>query len=516
MCYASIAKINENYTSGFNLTLKNEYMKTLIAVLMVLLTSQQGWSGNTIKNEEQQSFLKERLTEVNVSGLSELREAVKNDNQHIVMTPGNYIITDLAEDSRSILCSGSNNVIILSGVYINFPVGTCSDAHFRITGSNNTFKGGFYEDTYQNGMTEVTDFGSYNQNRKTLAKGLKGGANIVVSGNENTITGIKMTARGSFPYGYGNMYGIGRGNAAGLDKRCALLITGVGNTVDSCEFQHRAFGHVIYMQKDADKTVIKNTYIEGAVRPSNDIYNETNDGDLPKRFGYKMPIGQIAGQPIPRDKMFNLTEDGIRAYNIPGSVTVENCTVKKCRGGIKLYMAKGDVNVSNCTVLDCVIQGYSLNSGGKIKNCRGNAAYGPLIYVHSDGFKNQEIDIEVLPAPYAVGDHVFAAIKGSGHKIKLTQAKKSGPLDATLRPIVVGYPARFEFLTCDYPDVPSGYEADFQKYYGDATYKASGIELINETEYPVILGSLSEGNAITSQGTVKDLGKNNTVIKIKK
>jgi len=279
----------------------------------------------------------------------------------------------------------------------------------------------------------------------------------------------------------------------------------VGNTVDGCEFQHRAFGHVIYMQRGADKTLIKNTLIEGAVRPSNDLYKETNDGDLPRRFNYQLPIGNVKGLPIPRDVMFNLTEDGIRAYPINGSVTVENCIVKKTRGGIKLYLAKGDVVVRDCTVLDSVIEGYSLPSNGKIINCSGNAAYGPLIYMHFDGTANHQIDLKILPAPHAVGNHVFAAIRGTGHKINLTQA--GSPIDTTLRPIVVGYKARFQFLTTDY----AGYEANYEKHYGQISYTASNITITNGTDYPVILGEMSADNTITSVGPVRDIGHNNKV-----
>ena len=266
---------------------------------------------------------------------------------------------------------------------------------------------------------------------------------------------------------------------------------------------------MIYMQRGADKTLIKNTVIEGAVRPSNDLYTETNDGDLPKRFKYELPIGHVKGLPIPRDVMLNLTEDGIRAYPIKGSVTVENCIVKKTRGGIKLYLAKGDVTVRNCTVLDCIIEGYSLPSGGKIINCSGNAAYGPLIYMHFDRTSNHQIDLTILPAPHAVGNHAFAAIRGSEHRINLTQA--DSPIDSTLRPIVVGYKARFQFLTTDYPELPVGYEANFDKHYKNKRYTASNISIKNGTEYPVILGDLSEGNTITSVGPVMDLGVNNRV-----
>ncbi len=478
-----------------------------IAVVLMFVVAQFSYAQNKSKTVEKGL----QLNQIKVSSLSGLREAVQESNQNIILKPGKYNITDLPIESRGFPCSGSNNIIELNEVYINFPVGTCKDAHFDITGSNNILRGGDFEDTYQNGMEKVTDFGSYNQNRETLAKGLKGGANIRVSGNNNTVEGIKLTVRGSFPYGYGNMYGIGRGNATGLDKRCALLITGVGNTVDNCEFQHRAFGHVIYMQKNADKTLIKNTYIEGDVRPSNDAYAETNDGDLPKRFNYKMPLGEMEGLPIPRDVMFNLTEDGIRAYNIPGAVTVENCVVKKCRGGIKLYMAKGKVIVKNSTVLDCVVEGYSLNNGGEMINCKGNAAYGPLLYMHFDKVSNQNIDLTVLPAPHAVGNHVFAAIKGHGHNIKLTAANPSETIDNTLRPIVVGYPARFQFLTTDYPNVPKGYEENFKKHFGNKTYSATNISIKNGTNYPVILGHLSEENQVKSSGKVTDYGTANLV-----
>jgi parallel beta-helix repeat protein len=458
-------------------------------------------------------------TTVNVSTLTELRVAVQDSNQHIIMTPGKYSITELPDQSRNFPCSGNNNIIEMTGVYIKFPVGEANGAYFRLTGNGITLRGGEYEDVYKNGMTEVSDFGSYNQDRENLAKGQKGGALIIVPGNNNKVVGIKLTARGSFPYGYGNIYGIGGGNAAGLDKRCGLLIHGKNVTVDSCEFQHRAFGHVIYMGDGFDNVLIKNTLIEGRVRLSNDLYAETNDGDLPKRFDYKVQFGVLKGLPIPRDKMLNLTEDGIRAYPGSGDVTVENCTIKNCRSGIKLYMTSGKAIARNCTVLDCVVEGYSMPSDGEVINCRGNAAYGPLIYIHpADNFYKVEaahrsnIELELLPSPHAVGNHVLAAIRGTNNIFKLTQA--ASPIDAVLRPIVVGYYARFELLTTDFPNVPEGYEQNYES--NKITYEAKENTIINETEYPVILGELSEYNNVTSYGEITDYGKNNAKISIEK
>ena len=253
------------------------------------------------------------------------------------------------------------------------------------------------------------------------------------------------------------------------------------------------------------------TVIEGTLRASNDCYNETDAGDLAKRFDYQLQWPkEVKGLPIPRNHMINCTEDGIRAYKGAGHMIVENCVVKKTRGGIKLYMAKS-ATVSNCQVLDCVVQGYSVPSGGVITESSGNAAYGPLLYIHFDSHSDQTIDLKVLPSPHGLGDHPLAAIKGQGHSITFTRG--GSPTPETPRPIVVGYPMRFDFLCVDYPDVPDGYEDHFAKNSPE-TYKASGITLDNGTAHPVVLGKLSQGNTITSIGPIQDHGTNNVVTTI--
>lgn len=129
-------------------------------------------------------------------------------------------------------------------------------------------------------LKEVTDFSAYNKNRSTLARGLRGAAVFSITGDDNRVIGTKLTVRGSFPYGYGSIYGVGSDNVFGLDKRCGILIKGVDNTIDGCEVQQRAFGHGIYMQKPVDRTVIRNTLVEGVMRPSQDLYLERDPEDL--------------------------------------------------------------------------------------------------------------------------------------------------------------------------------------------------------------------------------------------
>lgn len=454
---------------------------------------------------------------VRVSSISDLREAMEKSNQRIVMEQGVYVVSDLHDATTAFSLSGSDNHFDLSGVTIQMPISTLrkmssKKAHgracYKITGDRVTLEGGTFENTYPGDMTAVTDFGGYNQNRQYYPP--RGLTEVSVKGSDVSIIACKFIIRGSYPYGYGNMYGIGAGSVVGLKKHCGIQITGDRALVDGCNLKMEAFGHVIFTQ-GGNRTTVRNTMIEGTLRPSNDCYNETDDGDLARKFSYQLQWPEeVKGLPIPRDHMINCTEDGIRAYNGAGEMIVENCVVKKTRGGIKLYMARS-ARVTNCKVLDCVIQGYSLPSGGVIKASSGNAAYGPLLYIHFDSHSSQTIDLEVLPAPHGLGDHPLAAVKGQGHSITFKQTASAA--SETLRPIIVGYPMRFDFLCVDYPDVPEGHEKHFAKY-SPKTYEAAGITVNNGTPHPIVLGKLSEKNTVDSVGAVTDLGADNRVSRV--
>ena len=416
-------------------------------------------------------------TVVNASSVTELRSAMEKSDQKIIMQPGKYEM-----GNQKFNLSGNNNIIDLTGAYFSWVVGDLTRGRMSISGDGNTIKNGEFEDLYYNGMTEVTDFTAYNKDRKRLAVGGGGGCNISITGDNNRLEGFKMTVRGSYPYGYGSIYGIGAKRAVRHDKHGGIVIKAKNTVIDGVEVQQKAFCHAIFMQKPADNTLIKNTLVEGVVRPTNDMYKETDPESLPGQFDYTMPFS-IAGEtnkpgvPIPRDHVFTLTEDGIRVYSGGGSVRVENTTVKKTRGGIRLYMSS-KATVVNCRAIDCGSTNYNLPSGGTIKGSSGNFAYGPL----SDfrlGKSNQKIDMTILPSPNAMGDHNIADIQGNGHTIVFRRTP--GPRDTTTRPIVV-------------------------------TGKNSTIR--NETEYSIVLASTSSGNTIESCGKVTDNGNNNKVTQI--
>ena len=210
---------------------------------------------------------------VNVSTLAQLREAVQKSDQTIVMESGKYIITDLPANSRNFIISGSNNIIDLQGVHIEFPVGASSGDLFLVTGNKNTIRGLIHENTYQDGTGEVSDFSSYNQDRKNFANGDENP--WAIEGDGNKVIGLKLIVRGSFPYGYGSIYGIGKNKVFGLQKKSGFKITGKNTLLDGCEIQSRAFGHGIFIQSPADNTTIKNTLVEGRMRLGEDLYQET-------------------------------------------------------------------------------------------------------------------------------------------------------------------------------------------------------------------------------------------------
>ncbi|MDW5290305.1 carbohydrate-binding protein [Formosa sp. PL04] len=408
-------------------------------------------------------------SQTTVSNLSDFRQALLNSDQTIVLEAGDYNITDLPSVDRSFYISGSNNIIDLTGVYINFPVDATSTEHFIITGDYNEFRGGEFENTYASGITEITDFVAYNEDRSNLANGAD--QHMTISGTGNSVVGSKFTVRGSFPYGYGSLYGIGSSNTFGLDKRAAIYINGIDTVIDGCEVQMQAFGHGIFMQSPSENTIIKNTLVEGVVRHGKDILAE-GVGSLPYQNNYL----DNEGNPIDPTDVISLCEDGIRAYSGAGSVIVENCTVKKMRGGIRLYLASS-ATVTNTTSIDCGIANWNLPNGGTVTNSSGNFAYDVLSDFRLSR-NNTNIEWTIIPSPHATGTHNLADILGNNHTI--TFHRTPGPVDVDEERAIV--------------------------------ISGSNSTIVNETEYTIILEASATGNNITTCGRVIDNGSDNTIV----
>jgi len=230
------------------------------------------------------------------------------------------------------------------------------------------------------------------------------------------------------------------------------------------------------MQKEADKTVIKNCLVEGRVRQTKELYEETQPYDLPARSNYKIKLEN--NRDIPKDEVHSLCEDGIRMYRIPGSITVENCLIKKMRGGVRLYLG-GKASVDKVTAIDCGLTGYNLPTKGKITRAEGNFAYSPLQNFRLNR-RDTEIEMTIIPSPHATGPHNIADIDGNNHKI--TFLRKRGPKDRNEKRAII--------------------------------ISGDNSNISNHTEYPIILKSSASKNTIKSVGPVTDNGSNNKVTKI--
>jgi len=456
--------------------------KGMVAYLVVLLFCQSGYGTQPAAPSEPTT--RPGFTEID--SIAALRAVTTRNGQKIRMKPGTYRIEDAwPDDPKTVFrFSGSDNHFDLRGatlqvdtrVLARMPRGKAHELGvYRIEGSRITFEGGLFEDV-----------GDYPP-RRSLTE-------FSVSGDDVSFMNCRFVIRGSAPYGYGDLYGKGRGAAVWLQKHSGVGISGDRCLIEDCDFQILSFGHGIHMH-GAQDTVIRNVTMVGELRLSDELYQETS-GPVAK-YDYKLMYPPWRkGQPIPKGQMISLTEDGIRAYAHTGHVTVEDCTVTRMRGGITIAMASGG-KVTNCTVLDSGGHAYSFPSNATVRNCRGNAAYAPLLKLSYAHKRNANIELTLLESERECGGHPLATVVGRSHQIKSVYPGKSPP--TALRPILLG-------------DTAGRYTEDNTAPEKLVKHNGAGrIVLDNLTPYPVRLSEYATECRITSRGNVEDRGRDNQV-----
>ncbi len=444
-----------------------------------------------------QSVMGKSSDSITVSSIEELRAAARMSGKIVTMTPGLYIVENtMPDDVKTIFhFSGSNNQFIFEDVTIQVPTevlaamgpGSVHEfAGYRMDGSNILFRGGLFENTGDK-------------------KPYKSLAQFEVRGNNIRFVHSKFIIRGSSPYGYGDMYGKGSGSSVALYKHSAMSILGDNVTVDSCDFTVHAYGHGIHIH-GSQNTVLRSINMEGILRPTDEIYEETSGPAFDFDFTIQYPDWML-GWPIPKGEMLSLTEDGIRAYldgtdvngvsRRTGTILVENCRVNRMRGGITLAIQSGKATVSNCIVTGCD-HAYSFASEAVVRNCKGDAAFGPLLALPYSNKRNSDIELELIPADTVMGTHPLAEISGSGHKITIIKNEADSMYAG--REIRVG-------------DVGSRYtEENSTDAELQSAHKASAIVLNNQTICPVVLTKYSSSCTVTSpDGSVQNNGTGNTI-----
>jgi hypothetical protein len=147
-----------------------------------------------------------------------------------------------------------------------------------------------------------------------------------------------------------------------LKKHACPSVANAKNTnLIGCRVCQQSFGHCVHFH-GADGVRIENCFFTGALRPTNDIFEET----IGRAKDYDFRVMYRGPRPIPRDEIIPLVEDGIRSYGGDKKITVIDTTVERFRGGVQLH-CEGDVTLENVSVLKAGDFCYGLSSGDQGK-----------------------------------------------------------------------------------------------------------------------------------------------------
>ena len=439
---------------------------------------------------------------VTVSTLKELLVYLEKDRVDLKMKPGVYVVTGAAAkagefgvqgfqaDTKTIfLITGSNSTYDFTGVTIQIETSVCQSLGknkihiLQIQGNRNLVKN-----------LTLTDVGSVDDAPTYRA------TNVVMDGANNRIEGLKLTTIGSFPYGYGELFGKGGGPVIKHRKKSSVLVRGDSNVLHGCDIVQRSFGHGIFMQAANQPTISKCT-VTGEMRSTDEVLAEKDSVAAKVNFmttwGYKVPPGYT----------ISLCEAGIRAY--PDGVTyvdgktiargtenptAVNCEIKNMRSGVMLHQAKGKKTIRACTVTGCSTS-FAIGSGDII-DCSADVQFGP-VFVFSDGQKGINAEITLLPFEGESNNTSgqAAVIGGQGHRIYF-KGKIKNPKPAVV--IQVGGVSR-----------RIGDLAEEDKF------EAVDVKISNVTGYPVSLQKNTKGCAVKSIGKLTDKGRNNVTVQAK-
>jgi hypothetical protein len=424
---------------------------------------------------------------VAVSSLAELAEAAGKSGQVVTMKPGVYRLVDylapnmIAEQRKRgefqfLTFAGHDNVFHLGGATIEVdtalrnalrpPIHT---DEILVSGNNNTLAG----------LTI-----------RHIGEGASsGGAALGVTGQGNTLRDCTLHVCGSFPYGYGDLFGKGGSDIIGPRKKSGVHITGDGTRLVGCKLFMRSFGHGYYIQEDAENVSFEDCSVEGVMRATDDILAETTGPAF--KVDFRTVVTNRAGENrVTPGYMKSLSEDGFRTYGQHKNLSFTNCTAKNMRGGFELR-SKAGARLENCAALGNE-RGFWISTDAIVQNCRGDAQYGPLLFVEGD---NAVVDVELLPSESTATVHALATIQGQGSKITIRQS----PTGARNRaiPILMGYGT---------PMMGDGMASIPER-------EARRISLRNETSMPILIGPKARDSEILTAGPVEENRGKDVVVK---
>ncbi|MFR9603411.1 MAG: hypothetical protein SNG02_06020 [Rikenellaceae bacterium] len=414
---------------------------------------------------------------IEVTTLAEFATLVAQDNQSIKLMPGTYKMADYInadtiqnrvarKDYQYLKFSGNNNSIDMEGVVfeidtklrklLKHPIHT---DEILLSGDNNTITG-----------LEVKHIGETTS---------PGGCAFTINGQNNRVNDLTLRVQGSAPYGYGDLFGKGKEHVIKHQKHSGLLITGSGTTVSGANIYMRSFGHAIFIQQGPSDVTLMDCYCEGEMRSTNDVLAETSGPAYDVEFRTWTPNreGEFVVTP---NYMKSLCEEGFRTYAPCKNLKMINCTAKNTRGGFELRSSSESVYLENCTAIGCE-RSFWIGEGAIVKGCKGDANYGPLLFVEGN---NCDVEMSLIANESDCQVHSLITVFGTNNTITLN------PYEGINRtqelPILVGYTQ------------PEHGESMSPYSQADCT----NLKLTNNTSMAVVVGHKSHNHEIESKGEV--------------
>ncbi|WP_207902852.1 hypothetical protein [Mariniflexile fucanivorans] len=406
------------------------------------------------------------------------------------MAPGVYKLTDYltldvinarrnSKEFQYIIFSGSNNVFNLNGVEIeldteirtllNPPI---HSDEFLVTGSNNSFLG----------LTI-----------RCIGEGISpGGTVLKVAGEVNILKDITLHVSGSYPYGYGDLFGKGKQKETTVkhQKHSGLLVTGNKTKLYGCKVFSRSFGHCFFIQQNPKNVYFENCYAEGEVRTTDAVLAETSGPAFDVNFKTWTQNREGAYVVTP-GYMKSLCEDGFRTYGKCENITFKNCTAKNTRAGFELRF-NDSARLENCTTIGTE-RGYWIGDNTVLINSKGDANYGPILFVEGSHV-NVELTVDTAESDRLV--HSLMTVFGDNNKIVLKAA--DGKKRTQELPILIGYTPPLH--------------GESMSPYNEA--EVSGLNLKNEIGMPISIGKMAKSSTIETNGKIiENKGENIEVVK---
>ncbi|TWT85021.1 Autotransporter-associated beta strand repeat protein [Planctomycetes bacterium CA13] len=456
------------------------------------------------------------------NSLAELRSfASAHNNATITLAAGDYwidgdhIANPTSSEPTFLELTGTGNTYNLTGANIKLDtrkldgfgraLGHDSGIEVvKISGSNNTV----------NGLSLT----GYDVDVSTPAQRHADWAAVYVqmTGTSNTVNGAHVLTRGSSPYGLGDVFGKGaRVSPQGWDPGPALdengdpVGDGVGlpwhghnktsafqviDTVDAVindmHLDVKTYGHGFFVQGTATNTTLTNSTVTGELFSSNDVIAT----DLYQEYGFTSH-----GNELPADMMISGAEDGVRMYNGPSGLTVDNVVVTNMRTGFSTALGKGDINLNNVEAYGTE-NAFNFKSSTTITNAKGDITHGPLLHTPYDSASNTSIDIELVGGVPEGVDWAVAYVAGNNLDITINRDLAAGalPADSLVR---FGQVFFDNWRDSKHPTGPED--------HGDNNFDYINSEFHNNTNQMLVLGNEVTGNTGSSQAGVISNGKDN-------